>query len=93
MEEWTGYKTMRMWSYHPGIWGLMWLACIEAEMENTEISVLFLCLFNEALVKVKKQDGYRLNPYGIKCDENEANLNAVEEVFGRSFLTKTVTCQ
>ena len=60
---------------------VMRLASMEAEMEDTESLALFLRLFNEALSKVLGQEGYKFNPYGIMCDENGANLNAIEQVF------------
>ena len=48
---------------------------MEAEKDNTEMLVLFLELFNEALAKFKGHPGYKFNPMGIMCDENGANLN------------------
>lgn len=88
-----GYKTITMWTYHPGMRRVLCLAVMEAEKENTEMLVLFLELFNEALAKFKGHPGYKFNPRGIMCDENGANLNAIATVLGRDFLGKTVTCQ
>ena len=47
------YKTITMWTYHPGMKRLLHLAMMEAEKEHTEMLVLFLELFNEALTKFK----------------------------------------
>ena len=63
---------------------------MEAEKEDTESLALFLRLFNEALSKVLGQEGYKFNPYGIMCDENGANLNVIEQVFGTMCMGKTV---
>ena len=80
-----------MWTYHLGMMRVMSLASMEAEKEDTESLALFLRLFNEALSKVLGQEGYKFNPYGIMCDENSANLNAMEQVFGTMYMGKTVT--
>ena len=88
-----GYKTITMWTYHPGMRGVLCLAVMEAERENTEMLVLFLELLNEELAKFKDHPGYKFNPREIMCNENIANLNAIATVLGRDFLGKTVTCQ
>ena len=87
------YKTITMWTYQPGMRRVLCLAVMEAEKENTEMLVLFLELFNEALDKFKGHPGYKFNPRGIMHDENGANLNVIATVLGRDFLGKTVTCQ
>ena len=88
-----GYKTINMWTYHPGMRRVLHLAVVEAEKENTEMLVLFLELFNEALAEFKGHPGYKFNPRGIMCDENGANVNAIATVLGGDFLGETVTCQ
>ena len=85
----NGYKTITMWTYHLGMMKLMMLASMEAEKEDTESLALFLRLFNEALSKVLGQEGYKFNPCGIMCNENSANLNAIEQVFGTMYMGKT----
>ena len=89
----NGYKAITMWTYHLGMMKLKRLASMEAEKEDTESLVLFLRLFNEALSKVLEHESYKFNPYGIICDENSANMNAIEQVFGTMYLGKTVSCQ
>ena len=83
------------------------LAMMDCERENTEMITLFLQKFNEALGNYKqdpnytfealanyKQDpNYTSNPYGIMCDENVANQLAIENVYGKDFLARVVTCQ
>ena len=55
-----GYKTITMWTYHPGMRRVLCLAVMEAEKENTEMLVLFLELFNEALAEFKGLLGINL---------------------------------
>ena len=89
----NGYKTVTMWTYHLGMMKVMRLASMEVEKEDTESLALFLILFNETLSEVLGQEGYKFNPYGIMCNENGTNLNAIEQVFGTMYMGKTVTCQ
>ena len=56
------YKTITMWTYHLGMRRVVHLAMMEAKKENTEILVLFLELFNEALAKFKGHHRYKFNP-------------------------------
>ena len=44
-----GYKTITMWTYHPGMRRVLHLAMMEADKENMEMLVSFLELFNEVL--------------------------------------------
>ena len=88
-----GYKTITMWTYHPGMRRVLHLTMMEAEKENMEMLVFFLEFLNEALTKFKGHPGYKFNPMGIMCNENGANLNAIATVLGRDYLGKTVTCQ
>ena len=37
--------------------------------------------------------GYKFNPQGIMCNEAGCNFNAIESVYGKEFLGRTVTCQ
>ena len=74
----NGYKTITMWTYHLGMVKVMRITSMEAEKEDTESLALFLRLFSEALSKVLGQEAYKFNPYRIMCDENGANLNAIE---------------
>ena len=73
---------------------VMNLAIMECEHENTtEMLTLFLNLFNSALQDLTSDPTYKSNPYGIMCDENGTNFNAIVNVFGKEFLGRTVTCQ
>ena len=83
-----GYKTITMWTYHPGMERVLHPTVMEAEKENMEMLVLFLELFNEVLAKFKGHPGYKFNPMGIMCDENGTNLKAIAAVLGRDFLGK-----
>ena len=88
-----GFKTLTMWTYHPGMHRVMNLAIMDCEHENTEMLTLFLKLFNYALQDLTGDKTYKFNPYRIKCDENGANFNAIVNVFGKEYLERTVTCQ
>ena len=82
-----GYKTITVWTYYPGMHRVIWVAYMEAG-KDSEVLVLSFCLFSEVLTTVKKQDGYKINAYGIIGDENGANLSTIEQVSVRSFLLK-----
>ena len=89
----NGYNTIRMWTYHFGMMKVMRLTSMEAEKEDTESLALLMRLFNEAVSKVLGQEGYKFNSYGIMCDKNGTNLNAIEQLFGTMYIGKSVTCQ
>lgn len=88
------YKTLTMWVYHPGMLRVMKLATMEVEKENTQSLTLFLQTFNSMLQDIKKDPEYHFFPTaGFLCDEHGANFNAIENVYGKEMLGKTVTCQ
>ena len=88
-----GFKTLTLWTYHPGMWQVLQLCCMDAERENTKNVTLFLNLFNEVLQEVSGNAKYTFNPRGIMCDEAGANFLAIAEALGEDFLGKTVSCQ
>ena len=88
-----GFKTLTLWTYHPGMQQVLWLCCMDAERENTKNVTLFLNLFNEVLQEVSGNAKYTFNPRGIMCDEAGANFLAIAEALGEHFLGKTVSCQ
>ena len=55
----------------------------------------FLQTFNKCLQDYTGIDDYKFDPYRIMCDEGGANMNAIEEVFGKEFMARqrVVTCQ
>ena len=79
-----GFKTLTMWTYHPGMRRVMNLAIMECEHENTEMLTLFLNLFNSALQDLTSDPTYKFNPYGIMCDENGAKFNTIVNVLVRN---------
>ena len=89
----NGYKTLTLWMYHLGMQQVLNLAIMDCERENTEMIMMFLQKFNEALADYKQDPNYTFNPYGIMCDENAANQLAIENVYGKDFLARVVTCQ
>ena len=55
----------------------------------------FLETFNKCLQDYTGIDDYKFDLYGIMYDEGGANMNAIEEVFGKEFMAhkRVVTCQ
>ena len=88
-----GYKSLSLWTYHPGMKRVICLATMEAEKEDTESLTLFLNLFNKVLSEVSGIVNYKFNPVGMMCDEAGANFLAIEAALGSDFLQKTVSCQ
>ena len=80
-----GYKTVTLWTY-PGMNKVMALAIVECQNENTQMIKHFLQTFNKCLQHYTGIDDYKFDPYGIMCDEGGANMNAIEEVFGKEFM-------
>ena len=71
------------------------LAIMECQNENTQMIKHFLQTFNKCLQDYTGINDYKFDPYGIMCDERGANMNAIEEVFGKEFMAhkRVVTCQ
>ena len=88
-----GYKSLSLWTYHPGMHRVIHLATMEAEREDTECITLFLSLFNQLLSSASGVPNYKFNPCGLMCDEAGANFLAVEAALGTEILAKTVSCQ
>ena len=88
----NGYKALRLWMYHLGMQWVLNLAIMDCERENTEM-ITFLQKFNEALAGYKQDPNYTFNTYGIMCNENVANQPAIDNVYGKAFLSRVVTCQ
>ena len=87
------YKTLTLWTCHPGMRRVLRLATMECKQENTESIKKFFALWNEALAKVKGEEGYKFNPDGIMVDEGAANFRAIEEVYGEEFHCRVYSCQ
>ena len=68
---------------------------MECHNENTQMIKHFLQTFNKCLQDYTGIDDYKFDPYRIMCDEGGANMNAIEEVFGKEFMARqrVVTCQ
>ena len=81
-----GHKTLMLWTYHPGMNKVMALVIMECQKENTQMIKHFLQTFNNCLQGYTRIDDYKFDPYGIMCDEGAANMNAIEEVFGKEFM-------
>ena len=87
-----GFITLTLWVKNPVSLITHRLCCMECESEDTENVTRFLNLFNEILHKVKKDPTFVWAPRGIMTDENGANKNAVNAVFGESMANRTWSC-
>ena len=88
-----GYKTLTLWTHHPGMQRMNWLATMECKKEDTEMVEIFFRLFNEALANFLGEEGYKFNPMMLCMDEAGANLQGVWNVFGDAFMSRVVSCQ
>ena len=87
-----GFITLTLWVKNPVSLITHRLCCMECESEDTENVTHFLNLFNEILRKVKKDPTFVWVPRGIMMDENGANKNAVNAVFGESMANRIWSC-
>ena len=73
----------------------MALVIMECQNENTQVIKHFFQTFNKCLQDYTGIDDYKFDPYRIMCGEGGANMNAIEEVFGKEFMAhqRVVTCQ
>ena len=90
-----GYKTLVLWTYHPGMNTVIALAILKCQNENTQMIKHFLQTFNKCLQDYTGIDDYKFDPYRKMCDEGGANMNVIEEVFGKEVMAhqRVVTCQ
>ena len=88
-----GFKTLTLWTHHPGMRRMRRLATMEVERETQEMVALFFKLFNEALAKYVGDPNYKFNPSIVMCDEAGANIQGLKEVFGPDFVNRIATCQ
>ena len=88
-----GFKTLTLWTHHPGMRKMRRLATMEVERETQEMVAIFFRLFNEALAKFVGDPAYKFNPSIIMCDEAGANIQGVRQAFGPEFVERIATCQ
>ena len=72
-----GYKTLTLWTYHPGMNKVIALAIMECQNKNTQMIKHFLQTFKKCLQDYTGIDDYKFDLYGIMCDEGGANMNAI----------------
>ena len=72
----------------------MALTIVECQNGNTQMIKHFLQTFNKCLQDYTGINNYKFDPYRIMCDEGGANMNAIEEVFGKQFMAsqRVVKC-
>ena len=88
-----GYKTLTLWTHHPGMRRMNRLATMECKKEDTEMVEIFFRLFNKALANFLGEEGYKFNPTMLCMDEAGANLQGVRNVFSNAFMSQVVSCQ
>ena len=81
-----GYKTLTLWTHHPGMRRMQRLATMECKKESMEMIEIFFRLFNEALANFVGDPNYKFNPSMICMDEAGANLQGLRRVFGDAFM-------
>ena len=69
-----GYKTLTLWTHHPGMRRMQRLAMMECKKESMEMIEIFFQLFNKALANFVGDPNYKFNPSMICMDEAGANL-------------------
>ena len=88
------YVTLTLWVFHPAMRMMQILAVMDSTGENADNIEIFFDTFNHALAEYIDIPGYIWNPHLIMVDENGANFEAIERVFGHNFTQdKVVTCQ
>ena len=84
--QYKGYKTLTLWTHHPGMSRMQHLATMECKKESTEMIEIFFQLFNEALANFVSDPNYKFNASMICMDEAGANLQGLRRVFGDAFM-------
>ena len=88
------YKTLTMWTFHPGMRMAIELAIMEAPRENTYYVTKFFQLFQEAMRDYLNDKRYEWKLNSLMMDEAGCNFAAVENVFGKDFCDNfTLSCQ
>ena len=80
-----GFKSLGLWLIHPAMKIILCLASMEIRSEHHEQIGLFFKLFNEILLIVKEESGYKFNLRYFVCDEAGANYKAIADVYGTEF--------
>ena len=89
-----GFKSLGLWTFHPGMKKILCLASMEIQTENMHDITQFFRFFNEIVAKEKKVPGYKFNPRCFICDEGGYNYSAITEVYGEDFCNACVKgCQ
>lgn len=88
-----GYKSVTLWVYHEISRKLLCLAVMDVEQENSENLTMFWSLVNEMLQEVSGNSMYKFKPKGFVADEHHANWQSIQNVYGSSGTSKTVSCE
>jgi hypothetical protein len=86
-------KTITLWTYHPTVRRILRIAVMDVSCENAENLVLFWTILNDMLKEVSGDAMYIFNPRGWVVDENSANWQSIQTVFGANAIKRTVSCE
>ena len=92
-KRYKGFKTIAVAFYHPLVRKMVKILTIDVKSESTEGFAVMWELLNECLQKLTKNKNYKFNPTGWMTDENGANWNGIEKVFGKDSLSRVVSCK
>ena len=67
------YKTLTLWTYHPGMNKVMALSIMECQNENTQMIKHFLQTFNKCLQDYTGIDDYKFD-HLVLCVMREAQI-------------------
>ena len=76
----AGFVTLTMWIYSPVTLGVLKLATVDAEFENSENIQIFLNNYLQMLRQEAKDPKYMWNPHGFMCNKNGANKLAFPQM-------------
>ena len=86
-----GFKMIAVAFYHPLVRKTVKILTIDVKSETTEGFVVMWELLNECLQKLTENKNHKFNPTGWMADENGANCNGIEKVFGKDSLSRVVS--
>ena len=86
-----GFKMITVAFYHPLVRKTVKILTIDVKSETTEGFVVMWELLNECLQKLTENKNHKFNPSGWMADENGANWNGIEKVFGKDSFSRVVS--
>ncbi len=87
------HVALAAWVYHPAMRKVLRLATMYCPSEDKECIEIYWELFNEVLRNVLGDKNYFFLPKGFMFDENAANFNGLEAVFGEEIRSRAFSCK